>query len=218
MFNYYVSASLLYLFTPVGNMFSLLLLDRFGHKKCMILSNIPSIIGQIILYFAENVEVLYASSILMALTLGFSNAPCLAYAGEVCEPKLRGALTSALNVFYYGGSIILTVVYSITMQWRFTVLLTTAFPILTVAILLTVIGYCAIGIAGRRLDNNNRPPIAMYVFTNTRLADVVVGQGQTFESAPKPQPAEGKSLVRKMRKRISRDGPIQLAGRQRRTE
>eukprot|EP00102_Acyrthosiphon_pisum_P027929 XP_016665139.1 PREDICTED: facilitated trehalose transporter Tret1 isoform X1 [Acyrthosiphon pisum] len=130
-------ASLLYLFTPVGNILSLLLLDRFGHKKCMILTNIPSIIAQIILYFAENVEILYASSILMALTLGFSNAPSLAYAGEVCEPKLRGALTSALNVFYYGGSIILTMVYSITMQWRLTVLLTTVFPMLTIAILLT---------------------------------------------------------------------------------
>ncbi|KAL5234542.1 hypothetical protein ACI65C_001952 [Semiaphis heraclei] len=130
-------ASLIYLFTPVGNILSVLLLDRFGHKKCMILTNIPSIVAQIMLYFAENVEMLYASSILMALTLGFSNAPSLAYAGEVCEPKLRGALTSALNIFFYGGSIILTMVYSITMQWRLTVLLTTVFPILTIAILLT---------------------------------------------------------------------------------
>jgi len=136
-----ISASLLYLFTPVGNILSLFLLNRFGHKKCMILTNIPSIIAQIMLYFAENVEMLYASSILMALTLGFSNAPSLAYAGEVCEPKLRGALTSALNIFYYAGSIILIVVYSITMQWRLTMLLTTVFPILTIAILLTVIRY-----------------------------------------------------------------------------
>ncbi|XP_060881201.1 facilitated trehalose transporter Tret1-like [Metopolophium dirhodum] len=130
-------ASLLYLFTPVGNILSLLLLDRFGHKKCMILTNIPSIIAQVMLYFAENVKILYASSILMALTIGFSNAPSLAYAGEVCEPKLRGALTSALNVFYYGGSIILTMIYSITMRWRQTVLLTMVFPIITIAILLT---------------------------------------------------------------------------------
>ncbi|XP_022182940.1 facilitated trehalose transporter Tret1-like [Myzus persicae] len=130
-------ASLLYLFTPVGNILSLLLLDRLGHKKCMILTNMPSIVAQIMLYFAENVEMLYASSILMALALGFSNAPTLAYAGEVCEPKLRGALTSALNIFYYGGSIILTLVYSVTKQWRLTVLVTTVFPILTIAILLT---------------------------------------------------------------------------------
>ncbi|KAE9527591.1 hypothetical protein AGLY_012871 [Aphis glycines] len=130
-------ASLLYLFTPLGNVLSSLLLDRLGHKKCMILTNIPCLVAHIMLYFAENIDILYASSILMALGMGFSNAPSLAYAGEVCEPKLRGALTSALNIFYYGGSITLTTLYSYNMQWRLTVLITTVFPILTIVILLT---------------------------------------------------------------------------------
>ncbi|XP_050054280.1 proton myo-inositol cotransporter-like isoform X1 [Aphis gossypii] len=129
-------ASLLYLFTPLGNLLSTLLLDRLGHKKCMILTNIPCLVAHIMLYFAENIDILYASSILMALGMGFSNAPSLAYAGEVCEPKLRGALTSALNIFYYGGSITLTTLYSYNMQWRLTVLITTVFPILTIIILI----------------------------------------------------------------------------------
>lgn len=160
-----ISASLLYLFTPVGNILSLPLLDRFGHKKCMILTNIPSIIAHIMLYFAENVEILYVSSILMALALGFSNSPSLAYAGEVCEPKLRGALTSALNIFFYVGSIILTTMYSITMQWRLTVLLITVFPILTIAILLTVIRYA--NRYCRRLYNNQ--PKSMICFRHQTL-------------------------------------------------
>ncbi|XP_025198361.1 facilitated trehalose transporter Tret1-like [Melanaphis sacchari] len=130
-------ASLLYLFTPLGNVISSLLLDRIGHKKCMILTNIPCLMAHIMTYFAENVTMLYASSILMALGMGFSNAPSLGYAGEVCEPKLRGALTSALNIFYYAGSIILTILYSFNMQWRLTVLMTTVFPILNIIVLLT---------------------------------------------------------------------------------
>jgi len=150
-----ISASLLYLFTPLGNLLSSLLLDRLGHKKCMILTNIPCLVAQIMLYFAENVEILYASSILMALSMGFSNAPSLAYAGEVCEPKLRGALTSALNIFYYAGSIILTMLYSINMKWRLTVLMTTVFPIMTIIILLTVIRY-AIGITNHLLINHQK--------------------------------------------------------------
>jgi len=117
------------------------------------------------LYFAENVEILYVSSILMALALGFSNAPSLAYAGEVCEPKLRGALTSALNIFFYAGSIILTTMYSITMQWRLTVLLVTVFPILTIAILLTVIRYA--NRYCRRLYNNQ--PKTMICFRHQIL-------------------------------------------------
>jgi MFS transporter, SP family, solute carrier family 2 (facilitated glucose transporter), member 6 len=145
-----ISASLLYLFTPLGNLLSSLLLDRLGHKKCMILTNIPCLVAQIMLYFAENIGILYASSVLMALSMGFSNAPSLAYAGEVCEPKLRGTLTSALNIFYYSGSIILTILYSINMKWRLTVLMTTVFPILTIVILLTVIRY-TIGITNHLL-------------------------------------------------------------------
>ncbi|XP_022182980.1 facilitated trehalose transporter Tret1-like [Myzus persicae] len=129
--------SLLYLFTPVGNMLSLFLLDRLGHKKCLILTNVPSIVAQFMLYFAKNIEMLYASSILIALAIGFSSSPSLAYAGEVGEPKLRSALNSALNIFFFMGSIILTMLYSITLQWRLTVIVTTVFPILSIALLLT---------------------------------------------------------------------------------
>ncbi|KAF0768127.1 facilitated trehalose transporter Tret1-like [Aphis craccivora] len=130
--------SLSHLFTPLGNVLSSLLLDRLGHKKCMILTNIPYLIAQIMLYFAKNVEMLYACSILMALGVGFMNAPSFGYAGEVCEPKLRSTLTSAMNIFYYMGTIILTMLYSITMQWRLTVQITMVFPILTIIILLTI--------------------------------------------------------------------------------
>ncbi|CAI6369511.1 unnamed protein product [Macrosiphum euphorbiae] len=129
--------SLQYLFTPLGNVFSLLLLDRIGHKKCMILTNIPCLVAQIILYYAKNIEMLYASSSLMALSIGFLNAPSLGYTGEVCEPKLRGTLTSSMNVFYYVGTIILTMMYSITKQWRLTVIVAMVFPILTIIILFT---------------------------------------------------------------------------------
>jgi len=118
----------------------------------MILVNIPCLVAQVILYFARNVEMLYASSSLMALSIGFLNAPSLGYTGEVCEPKLRGILTSSMNIFYFTGTIILTMMYSITNQWRLTVLVTTVFPILTIIILLTVILY-AIDIAGGLNDN-----------------------------------------------------------------
>ncbi|XP_022182945.1 facilitated trehalose transporter Tret1-like [Myzus persicae] len=129
--------SLSHLFTPLGTVFSSLLLDRLGHKKCMILTNIPCLVAQIILYFAKNVEMLYASSTLMALSIGFLNAPSLGYTGEVCEPKLRGTLTSSMNIFYYMGTIILTMMNSITKQWRLTMIVSTVFPIFTIIILFT---------------------------------------------------------------------------------
>ncbi|CAH1713748.1 facilitated trehalose transporter Tret1-like isoform X2 [Aphis gossypii] len=127
--------SLLYLCTPLGSVFSSLVLDRLGHKNCMIITNIPYLVSQIIFFYAENVETMYVCSIMMGLGVGFSGGPFSAYLGEVCEPKLRGALMSATNVFFFSGSLLLTTIYAITRQWRLTVLANMAIPIITIVIL-----------------------------------------------------------------------------------
>lgn len=135
----YLPGSLLYLCTPFGCVLSSLVLNRLGHKNCMIITNIPHLLSQIMFYFAEDVMTLYAGSIMMGLSVGFSGGPFSAYVGEVCEPKLRGALMSATNVFYYGGFLLYTTVYAITKQWRLTVLINMLVPIITIFILFMVI-------------------------------------------------------------------------------
>lgn len=127
--------SLLYLCTPLGSLISSLVLDRLGHKNCMIITNIPYLVSQIMFFYAENVETMYACSIMMGLSVGFSGGPFSAYIGEVCEPKLRGALMSATNVFYFSGSLLFSAIYAITRQWRLTVLINMAIPIVTIVIL-----------------------------------------------------------------------------------
>lgn len=101
----------------------------------MIITNIPYLVSQIIFFYAENVETMYVCSIMMGLGVGFSGGPFSAYLGEVCEPKLRGALMSATNVFFFSGSLLLTTIYAITRQWRLTVLANMAIPIITIVIL-----------------------------------------------------------------------------------
>ncbi|XP_025416354.1 facilitated trehalose transporter Tret1-like [Sipha flava] len=128
--------SLMYLCTPLGSFVSSLVLTRLGHKNCMIITNIPYTMAFAMMYYAENVATMYASSILMGLSIGFSGGPFSAYIGEVCEPKLRGALMSATNVFYFGGSFMVTGVYAITRQWRLTLLINMAIPVITVIILI----------------------------------------------------------------------------------
>lgn len=136
--------SLLYLCTPLGSLISSLVLDRLGHKNCMIITNIPYLVSQIMFFYAENVETMYACSIMMGLSVGFSGGPFSAYIGEVCEPKLRGALMSATNVFYFSGSLLFSAIYAITRQWRLTVLINMAIPIVTIMILVRILrcGYC----------------------------------------------------------------------------
>lgn len=119
-------------------MLSSLLLDRLGHKNCLILANVPCLAVQLLLYLAGDVATLYACSVIIGLVVGFTNAPCLEYAGDVCEPKLRGSLISAINVCVYAGSAALSVAYGLDGHWRPSVLMTAALPVLAAAIVYTV--------------------------------------------------------------------------------
>lgn len=115
-----------------------MLLDRLGHKNCLILANVPCLAVQVSLYLAGDVATLYACSAIVGLTIGFTNAPCLAYAGDVCEPKLRGSLISAINVSTYAGSAVMSAVYGLDAHWRRSVLITAALPALAAAVVYTV--------------------------------------------------------------------------------
>ncbi|XP_008184642.1 facilitated trehalose transporter Tret1 isoform X2 [Acyrthosiphon pisum] len=127
--------SFLFLFTPLGSALSSLMLNRFGHKTCMILINVPFLVSQIMLFYANSVGTLYVCSMLMGLSVGYSGGPTSAYIGEVCEPKLRGALMSVTNVFYYAGSFLFTLIYAFTLDWRLTVLIGMSIPIVNIVIL-----------------------------------------------------------------------------------
>lgn len=128
----------MYLSTPLGSVLSSMLLNRIGHKKCMILTNVPYMVSQIMFFYAERVQTMYACSILMGLSVGFSGGPLTSYVGEVSEPKLRGTLMAATNVLYFAGFLILTITYAITKQWRLTVLIGIAIPIINMIILILV--------------------------------------------------------------------------------
>lgn len=104
----------------------------------MVITNVPYIVAQLMFLFAEDVKTLYASSILMGISVGYSGGPCSAYVGEVCEPKLRGTLMSATNLFYYAGSMLFTSLYAVTMEWRLTVLISMSVPVVNVFIVLMV--------------------------------------------------------------------------------
>lgn len=135
---FFLIGSLLFLFTPVGSVLSTITLGRLGHNKCMIITNIPYIVSQIMFFYASNVKTLYVCSILMGLSVGYSGGPCSSYIGEVCEPKLRGTLMSATNVFYYVGSFIFSLIFAITEEWRLTVLISMSIPIINIVILFMV--------------------------------------------------------------------------------
>ena len=84
----------MYICQPLGSVLSGIVLERLGRKKSMILVNFPHLIGWFIFYFATSVPMLYVSSVIMGLGIGFMEAPIITYVGEISQPEMRGILTS----------------------------------------------------------------------------------------------------------------------------
>lgn len=120
----------MYLSPPLGSLVLTLVQGRLGHRVCMALTDLVQFLSVfIVVLFPITVGSLYLCSILMGLSTGLATGLCISYSGEVCEPKLRGALTSALNVFYFAGYFFVTTAYAITDSWKMTMLITVAAPI-----------------------------------------------------------------------------------------
>jgi len=128
-----------YLSPPMGSLFLSLVQSRLGHRLCMVLTNLIQFSAVlVVVLFPLSVSTLYACSVLMGLSTGFATGLSISYSGEVCEPKLRGSLTSALNVFYFGGFFFVTTVYAITGSWKTSLLVTIIVPIVNVVAVLVV--------------------------------------------------------------------------------
>ncbi|XP_060878897.1 facilitated trehalose transporter Tret1-like isoform X2 [Metopolophium dirhodum] len=128
-----VLRSLLNIFHPVGSFVSGFLQERFGRKRCIIFANFPSIFGWILLYYTHSAVSLYASTILMGLSIGFSEAPILSYVGEITEPRLRGSMASLTSTApMLGVSFLFTLAYFF--EWQTVALLSTFCPITSICL------------------------------------------------------------------------------------
>lgn len=112
--------------------------NHFGHRVCMMLSNVSHIVSILLLVMCNSPEALYVSSALMGFNVGLITNFTVSYCGEVCEPRLRGILTSITNLFYYGGYLCVTSLYAITGDWKRSILYTLVFPLLNAAVLFKV--------------------------------------------------------------------------------
>lgn len=137
-YNYLCTGSLIYLFPPTGSVAVSFVQNRFGHKVCMWISNVTHFLSIISLYFADSPVELYVSSALMGFNVGFVTGFTISYSSEVCEPKLRGRLSSVTNLFYFAGYLYVTTLYAATADWKISVLFTLIIPLVNSAILYRV--------------------------------------------------------------------------------
>ena len=73
--NKIISASIAFIFQPIGSILSGIVLEPLGRKRSMILVNAPHIIGWLMLYYAKSLEAMYGAAILLGLGVGLMEAP-----------------------------------------------------------------------------------------------------------------------------------------------
>lgn len=92
----------------LGLMFAGVIADRFGYKKTM-LGALVSMIGLIfILFFAQNIGMLFAGEVLCGLPWGAFQTLTTTYAAEVSPLILRPYLTTYVNLCWVTGQFIST--------------------------------------------------------------------------------------------------------------
>lgn len=133
------SGSLLYLFPPAGSLLVSFMQDRFGHRFCMLLSSCVQIFTLGTLLLPSSPNLLYVVSTLLGFNMGIVTGFSVSYGGEICDPKLRGTLTSVSNLFYFGGSMLVTGLYAITGDWKLSILCTVVVPLLSVLVTLVLV-------------------------------------------------------------------------------
>lgn len=67
-------------------------MDRFGRKRTLLLTEIPLILGWLLIAIATDVRMIYGGRLLMGFGSGMVGAPARVYTSEVTQPHLRGML------------------------------------------------------------------------------------------------------------------------------
>ncbi|XP_073993665.1 facilitated trehalose transporter Tret1-like isoform X3 [Rhodnius prolixus] len=91
-------ASLSAVTTPIGCILSGYLMDAIGRKKILIMTQLPTLAGWLLIASANNVGMLYAGRLLVGLGSGMVAAPARVYTAEATQPHLRGMLAAVASV------------------------------------------------------------------------------------------------------------------------
>ncbi|XP_063361210.1 facilitated trehalose transporter Tret1-like isoform X1 [Cydia amplana] len=100
--------------TPVGCLLSGYLMDVIGRRLTLLITEVPLILGWLLIAFACNVPMIYIGRLMIGLGSGMVGAPARVYTCEVSQPHLRGMLGALASVGVSTGVLISYVIGSMT--------------------------------------------------------------------------------------------------------
>ncbi|KAK0166526.1 hypothetical protein PV328_004938 [Microctonus aethiopoides] len=114
--------------TPIGCLLSGYLMDQLGRKRCLIITEVPAMLGWLLITFATNIEMIYAGRFFVGLGSGMVGAPARVYTSEVTQPHLRGMLTALASVGVSTGVLFEYTLGSIV-TWKTCAAISTLIPV-----------------------------------------------------------------------------------------
>ncbi|XP_025601871.2 facilitated trehalose transporter Tret1 [Athalia rosae] len=88
-----------------GNILAVFLVDRYGRKHSLLASGVPLFAGWLLIIFATNPYVLYASRFTSGIGQGIAYVVCPMYIGEIADANIRGALGSFIKMMVTFGEL-----------------------------------------------------------------------------------------------------------------
>lgn len=92
--------------STVGPFLGVFLSDRFGRKRCLMLSSAFFIVGWLVVLVANTIEELYVSRVTLGIGVGISYTTNPMYVTEVADIKIRGAVGTLIAVNVFTGSLL----------------------------------------------------------------------------------------------------------------
>lgn len=84
--------------TPIGCILSGYLMDVIGRKRVLMATQVPALLGWLLIAYATDVKMIYAGRLLVGLASGMVGAPARVYTAEATQPHLRGMLAAIASV------------------------------------------------------------------------------------------------------------------------
>lgn len=110
-------------------------MDRWGRKKTLIVTEVPLILGWLLIAFATNIYMIYIGRLLVGLGSGMVGAPARVYTSEVTQPHLRGMLTALASIGISLGVLIQYTLGSFV-TWQILAGVSTIVPILALVFMI----------------------------------------------------------------------------------